>query len=298
MAGASFLPKNTPASAALSMSTPPTQSPPGEKLDVHLSGVQQTVLVPLYCRALDAGDADPVLGDRWAQPTCDRINFDFPSFGLKPDRVAGVALRGRILDQWTSDFVTRHEARPVTVLHLACGLDSRCLRVRRGTHVRWIDVDLPDVVALRRQLMSPPDGDYTLLSGSVTEDALWRDIPADRPTLVVMEGLVMYLRQAEGEALIRRLADHLPSGELAFDALGWLFVSIQKWMVFLQATGAQFQWAIDDPVAVAGLHEKLKLKDSVSRMVDEFPEHVRKKAAVIAAIPVVRDASKMLRFEF
>ena len=76
-----------------------------------------------------------------------------------------------------------------TVLHLGCGLDSRVFRIDPPATVRWYDVDLPDVIDLRRRLY-PERHDYELIATSVT-DLRWLDgIPADRPVLVVAEGLV------------------------------------------------------------------------------------------------------------
>ncbi|KAK4098706.1 hypothetical protein N658DRAFT_398013, partial [Parathielavia hyrcaniae] len=67
--------------------------------------------------------------------------------------------RARALDWWTADFLALHRARnqPVTVVHLACGLNARCFRVEHGPDVRWFDVDLDDVVALRKTLFLAPE---------------------------------------------------------------------------------------------------------------------------------------------
>ena len=52
----------------------------------------------------------------------------------------------------------------------------------------------------------------------MTDPAWLADVPADRPTLMIGEGLTMYLTEADGVALLRRVVDHAPSGELQFDA--------------------------------------------------------------------------------
>jgi len=57
------------------------------------------------------------------------------------------------------------------VVHLACGLDARCERVRWGEGVRWYDVDLGDVAELRRSLFPEPEvqgREYTLMEGPAT----------------------------------------------------------------------------------------------------------------------------------
>src|ERR1041385_5498621 len=90
-------------------------------------------------------------------------------------------MRSRSLDRWTSDVLDQHAHSPVgvTVLHLACSLDFRALRLQRHfirSNIRWIDVDLPDVVELRRRVVEEPAIDtqgqssYSLISTSRSEE--------------------------------------------------------------------------------------------------------------------------------
>jgi O-methyltransferase involved in polyketide biosynthesis len=86
------------------------------------------------------------------------------------------------------------------VLHLGCGLDSRVFRIDPPYTVRWYDIDMPDGIKLLRRLY-PERHDYTLVGSSVTDFHWLDEIPADRPVLVVAEGLVQYLSEKEGLAL-------------------------------------------------------------------------------------------------
>ena len=86
-------------------------------------------------------------------------------------------------------FSDRHP--DAVVLHLGCGLDSRVFRLDPPATVQWFDVDQPDVIELRRKLYSDRDG-YQMIASSVTDPAWLESIPADRPVLVVAEGLLMY----------------------------------------------------------------------------------------------------------
>jgi O-methyltransferase involved in polyketide biosynthesis len=94
-------------------------------------------------------------------------------------------------------------------------------RVEWGSDVRWIDVDLPDVVALRRQVLpqSCSGRDYRLIGASVTDSAWLEDILADRPTIILMEGLLSYLIEEDVERLLSRLVDRLQEGELLFECV-------------------------------------------------------------------------------
>ena len=53
------------------------------------------------------------------------------------------------------------------VLHLGCGLDTRFARVDNGL-VTWFDLDLPDVIELRRKFFSENER-YHMIASSVTD---------------------------------------------------------------------------------------------------------------------------------
>ncbi len=78
-----------------------------------------------------------------------------------------------LLDSWAAEFLAAHPDG--LVLHLACGLDSRPLRVARPASAAWIDVDYPDVIALRRRLYDLPAG-VTTIGTSVTEPEWWHRV--------------------------------------------------------------------------------------------------------------------------
>ncbi|KAI9776744.1 MAG: hypothetical protein M1839_009388 [Geoglossum umbratile] len=284
------------------MATTTQHSPPSDREKVHLSGAQETMLGTLFGRAQDAENEKPILNDTWAGHVLDQIDYDFTK--LKMDRMQSIAIcmRSRTFDRWTSEFIRSHEDTGATIVCLACGLDSRSLRLEWGPKVRWIDLDLPDVVALRRKLLPSPDGDYKLVEASVTEDAWLNDIPADRPTLVVLEGLVMYLTAEDGEDLVRRLVEHFPSGQLAFDAVGSLMIYLQSWNRMLKATGTTMSWGLNYPQALEALNERLKLRD-VARFGDqdganELPYAVQWVAWALSVLPYLKDLGYILRYEF
>lgn len=64
----------------------------------------------------------------------------------------GIALRSAHFDAMINDFLDGHPN--TVVLHLGCGLHSRALRLAIPEATQWIDIDLPQVIDLRRQLYS------------------------------------------------------------------------------------------------------------------------------------------------
>lgn len=252
------------------------------KGDVELTGSVETLMITLLCRALDAESPRPVLNDQQAVKTVARIRDDF---GYDFSRVTGrgrasktlsVASRARDIDSCVEDFVARqHAGRPATVLHLACGLDARSLRVAwQGEGRLWIDADTREAVDLRRRVMDEPrvqglgrGGEYRLLHPNINQPG-WVQacgIPNDRPVLVVFEGLTPYLTEDQVHTLLRRLVNHFGEqgihGEMVFDAVGSvLYFLLNFFFSDLKALGTRLNWYMDRPKQleheVAGLSFK------------------------------------------
>ena len=168
----------------------------GEK--VRLTKEQETYLATLYGKALDSHAEHPILGDTFADAVVRRIDFDFAKLHLPSGGAITLPMRAKHLDAWAREFLAAHPES--TVLHLGCGLDSRVFRLDAPATVRWYDVDLPDVIALRRRLY-PARHDTELIAASVTALPWLDGIAGDRggrPVLVVAEGLVMYLAEPDG----------------------------------------------------------------------------------------------------
>lgn len=291
------------------MSSPPPL-PSGAKSTITLTGSPKTLLITLYCRYNDCQTPRPILNDKWAGHVLDQLDFNFEEMQPSSFFCAIMSLRTRFLDQWTTEFLNKHRDEPVTVLHLACGLDARAHRVTWGRNVRWIDVDLPEVVELRRKLLPEPAGDYTLLAGSVLDDSILASIPNDRLTVVVFEGLLMYLQPSDAEGLITRLCTRFESngGELLLDGLGWVNLALQRWvgmmfnLAWLKKAKATWSYAVDDPRSLERLHPGLKLVTALpvsdNDGIQDMSYGHQWVAWLLALLPGFRDAMLFLRFSF
>ena len=159
-----------------------------------LGCVEQTLLIPLAARALACrllphrGFADPA-----AEAIVARLAYDLTPFEADREMLRGLVERSLVLDQILRGFLNHHP--DPQVLSLGSGLSTQFERLDNG-RLRWMDVDLPAVVKLRRTLF-PPHPRRCLVSASVTE-AGWTSILGDLrgPTFVVAEGLLMYLVSA------------------------------------------------------------------------------------------------------
>ena len=64
---------------------------------------------------------------------------------------------------------------------------------------------------------------------------------------MIGEGLTMYLTEEDGVALLRRVVEHAPSGELQFDAFSRFGIKTQWTNAVVKRSGATLYWGIDGP---------------------------------------------------
>jgi O-methyltransferase involved in polyketide biosynthesis len=270
-----------------------------DKLKVDLTGAPQTMLATLYGKALDADLPNSILHDTYARDVVARIDYDWSRTSMTPANSPGVTIRSAYFDLSAWQFLAVHPE--AVVLHLGCGLDSRYYRLGPGPGVEWYDVDYPAVAELRRQLY-PPREHCHIVAASVTDPAWLAGIPADRPVLMLAEGLTMYLSEADGHALLRRVVDHFPSGELQFDAFSRLGVKLQWANAIVRRSGATLQWAVDRPDDVLSAVPGLRLMSWTSAFdadgYDQLPMRLRVLSGLMGAIPGARYMSQYHRYSW
>lgn len=221
---------------------------------VPWGSVEWTNLVTLYLRAHESHSKRPILGDRAAADAVSRINYDFKRIhrmSLPASNQYLVALRARQLDDWCADFLLRYP--DAVVLHLGCGLDGRAFRLAVPPSVLWFDIDQPGVIDLRRRLYDDTER-YRMIGSSVTDPQWLEQIPTGRPTLVVAEGLLMYLTEQQVRQLLQRLTDRFDCGEMHFDTLSALAPLLSK--VF---TRGIVKWGIRDARELQTWNPRLRL---------------------------------------
>ncbi|TWU76907.1 hypothetical protein ED733_006787 [Metarhizium rileyi] len=290
-----------------------TSTPQSGNVQTGLTGTQETLFIPLYGRWQDFYSPRPLLGDRWSADIMARLVDKRTETGRRmrgaTSSFAFMVLRARLFDRWTAEFLA--ENARATVVHLACGLDTRALRLRDkcGHGVKWFDVDVPEVIDLRRRIEIPePEPtaggySYTMIASSVVETAWLDHLPTDRPTVIIFEGLTMYLSPEDGQNLIKRLTEHFGSGQMIFDSMPRSTRFILNITLWLKGYwNFTFDWAIDDPRSLEKLHPGMELSAMVRMW--EVPGHehmvwwLRLAAFVASWIPILRHWFHFTRYKF
>jgi len=184
-----------------------------------LSGVAETLLIPLYNRAMESQRPDAMMKDEKAVALVTQKSFDFTGVRQIPMKEALNVMRimqAREMDRYARDFLSRHPE--AVVVHIGCGLDSRFERVDNG-QVEWFDLDVPEIIQLRRKFIGDERERYHLLGCSVFEDT-WLEavgVHRQRPFLFLAEGVFVYFEEAQVKSLVLTLLNRFPGSEMVFD---------------------------------------------------------------------------------
>jgi len=259
---------------------------------IQFTKEKETMLMTLSGRALQSQWKNPILHDPWAEEAMRHIDYDISkaykgvgSWSMWSEiGCTVIATRAATFDLLTKRFLADHP--DAIVLQAGCGMDSRAFRVDPPAGVQWFDVDYPDVIDLRRRLFPEPrvaspqrgNRDAYHMIGAPLDDLRWLDeLPRDRPGLLVAEGVLHYLSEAEVKALLNALVAHFPSGQMIFDICNSMIV--KRAGSNAGGTGATYRWGLDDPGEIKRLEPGLELikeyKASELVAFDRFPLWLR-----------------------
>jgi O-methyltransferase involved in polyketide biosynthesis len=214
----------------------------------NLNGVAKTLLITLYIRALESQRPNALVKDKRAEELVCQLDQESlrKTLALTDDfsRVA-VIIKGCVFDHFAQDFMARHS--DAVVVHIGCGLDTRYERVaEHSSQVEWYDLDLPDVIELRRKLIGGEGAHHHFLACSV-HDSAWLDavdVHRSRTILFLAEGVFMYFEEAQVKSLVLTLRDRFLGAELVFDAFSPFMRWAHNFKVTRTGIGAYLHWAL------------------------------------------------------
>lgn len=229
-----------------------------EKNLVNLKDVSETLLIPLYIRAKETQRPDAILKDEKAFAMVKQIDYDFSRIKLAGHDELGIILRVREFDRFVRSFLDKHPES--TVVHIGCGLDTRFERVDDG-RVEWYDLDLPDVIELRRQFIQVESERYHLLSCSVF-DFEWMEVAgkhSPHPFLFIAEGVFPYFEEAQIKSLVLEIRDAFPGAELVCDAHTPFVIFMDNLQLAFSKVEARLHWGLKHGKDMEGWGEGIRM---------------------------------------
>jgi len=229
-----------------------------KSVKINLKKEKETLLIPLYTRAVESLKPDPVIIDPKAKEILDKIDYNFNLLPLSTQSVAALCMRASKIDLSAKQFINRNPDG--IIIHAGCGLDSRFLRI--GNKIfQWYDLDYPEVINLRRNFYKETEN-YKMISSSVTDIKWMKKIKTwDNPVMVIAEGLMMYLQEKDVRNIILNLQKTFPGCEIIFDAYNKTAANHINLHPAILKTGAVLKWWIDNTDDILKWDRGIKLKE-------------------------------------
>ena len=220
---------------------------------MKLNNESNTLFIPLLGKAVMSKE-NLFLKDTKAEEIISELKYDFNKLKQSKWLSMYMSLRSLIIDDICNDYISKYS--DITVIHLGCGLDSRCLRVNRSFKY-WYDIDYKEVISIREKFYSNSDK-YQMIGSSVI-DYSWLDkIKESENIMIVAEGLTMYLSEKEIQDFVLEINKKLGSVYLIFDAYSKKAVRVSKIKNPVNQMNAKVKYGMDNVNDFLSLNNNLE----------------------------------------
>lgn len=252
---------------------------------VKLSGVPETMLQTIYARAKESKGRGAV-HDRKAEEIIGNLDYDFSLADKDSAMHNGVIARTIVLDRLTNAWLAKNPE--AVVVNIACGLDTRCYRMRGYSH--WYNLDLPQTIDVRKKLL-PESGAISQIAMSAMEDWVGEIAEHDTDALIIIEGLSMYLSEADIKRIFEVISKRFEKATVLAEIMNPAVVKRFK-EKSIEGSHAKFTWGIKDGKALALLLPNFKFVEehSLTEGMAEFVPIYK----LLGKIPFVRNISNKI----
>ena len=213
---------------------------------ITLSGVPETMLQTVFARAKETKTRGAIT-DNKAVEIVDALDYDFSLADKDGAMHSGVIARTIVLDKLVRAYLVGHPG--AVVVNIACGLDTRCYRVEGYSH--WYNLDLPETIAVRKNLL-PEGGSISQIAMSAMDDWGGEIKEASTSVLVIIEGLTMYLSEADVKRIFGVIAARFDHVEVLVETMNPMVVRRFK-EKSIEGSKARFTWGVKNGAALAAL---------------------------------------------
>ena len=221
-----------------------------DKVHIEKNSVQETLVIPLYGRKLCTERFPRLFQDKKAVELIERLDYDFSALEKQSKSLAHqfgaleVAMRENDLMIELRDYLSTHPR--ATLVNLGCGLDQTAENCA-GELCRVVNIDLPDVIAVRNELLPESEGVRNLACD--LNDTAWFDgIDASNGVCFMAAGVFYYFKTEDIKRLFLAMARRFPGGRLVFDTASRRAVKImlKTWVKEAGITSISDYFSVDD----------------------------------------------------
>lgn len=213
-----------------------------------LKGLEDTLYIPLMARIYASKKFPEFFYDEKALS----LESFIPTNEIKENSTECFYMAS-VCRQYTIDKKIRRfiETKDLSnVVFLGAGLETAYNRIGNKT-VNFYQVDLPDVIEVRRSLLGEAENEC-LISGDMFSLDWIKEVDISLPTLLVVSGVYQYFKEEKILSMISDMKDRITNGELVFDATNSAGLKLAN--KYVKKTGnkdAQMHFSIDDPIEFA-----------------------------------------------
>lgn len=223
-----------------------------------MNEVNKTLFIPLYGKSW-VSKKGIILKD----PNAERIwkAESFPIRGKSRSKwlAYNMAMRARVFDDWADEMLA--ENKDALVLHVGCGLDSRCRSVSQP-YAAWIDCDLPEVVEIRKKYYEESDS-YKIRSLDASLPDQVFQLPDSGTAIVILEGVSMYLTNDQIHNFLEALQNKYRELHILADFYTEFGARASKYKNPVNEVGVNKLYGLDDIQSVlTGLKIRFKAEHS------------------------------------
>ena len=209
---------------------------------INLSSTASTLLITLYSRAA-MSKKNMILEDKKAEEIISIAGYDQRKLKVSKKLQALLTIRAYLIDAYTKEFVERHNG-DCNIIQLGCGLDSRYIRIN-DDRIKWYDLDFYATIEMRKKYYKN-SLNYKMIASNVC-NFTWIDKIEDlkKPTLIIGEGLFMYLTEEENKLVLNKLATTFKTCDLIMDVFNTPSVKFSKFAPSLRRVHANLSFGFN-----------------------------------------------------
>ena len=185
------------------------------KINIELGDIQKTLFMPVRARTVETRKKNPLISDKTAIEIIRSVDLDFMNMSKNISEISRISwiARCKRFDMVITDFLRRHPEG--TIVNIGCGLDTTDERINNKS-INWYDLDLPDVIALRKKFLNESDNRKFIASSFL--DSIWfNEIAQDNKILSVSTGMFSYFEESVIKEFFLKIANKFCDSELFFD---------------------------------------------------------------------------------
>lgn len=201
-------------------------------MPVH--NVADTALWVAYFRALETERPDAIFRDPYAKRLAGERGFEIAKKLRNGDKQEWVWMaRTYLCDQFLSREISQGAD---LVLNLAAGLDARPYRMDLPDCLRWVEVDLPEIISYKEEILAPEEPKCGLervaldLSDQQARRRLFARLDLEAKRIAVLaEGLLVYLNPEEVAQLAQDLSRNEHFHSWVIDLASPVHLKFMQW---------------------------------------------------------------------